>query len=573
MSLLHALENNTLYCVYQPIVDTYRGTVIGNESLIRGPVDTPLANPIAIFTEAARQGLTEQLERYCVENAVAHYNKQVFSGRLFINVDPNFLCNDDFVNGLVLWQTNSQTNIVLELSEQHPVEDILALKSHIHKLRTEGFKFAIDDLGAGHSSMKLWAEVRPEFVKIDRYFISDIHNNPYKREFVQHIVTLAKNLHATVIAEGIENMDELRQLQRIGIYAMQGFLIHKPSQEQITEDKINRLLTQEETLSRYDSLHALTEDTTVVSSDRKVADVLDYFQQNKRLVAIPVVDDGDIQGIIRRGQFMELMSSAYGRALYASKPVSTVMQTNFLVIDVNSPLEKASALLTEHEDTLDQMVLMIRQQGCYLGIIPVPSLLRRITELRIQNARYANPLTLLPGNVPINQRIDQSIAADQHFNVLYFDLNNFKPYNDVYGYHQGDLIIQWFAQLLYEFFAPNQHFVGHVGGDDFIVVTDGREVDITLLRALKERFSAEIINFYRSEHVTTGFIHARARNGKFQKFPILNYSVAIVQVTQRSALSHQEVASMATRLKSKAKQSKDGIAWSNASSVDLFKNA
>ena len=122
-------------------------------------------------------------------------------------------------------------------------------------------------------------------------------------------------------------MDELRQLQRIGIYAMQGFLIHKPSQEQITEDKINRLLTQEETLSRYDSLHALTEDTTVVSSDRKVADVLDYFQQNKRLVAIPVVDDGDIQGIIRRGQFMELMSSAYGRALYASKPVSTVMQT------------------------------------------------------------------------------------------------------------------------------------------------------------------------------------------------------------------------------------------------------
>ncbi|WP_113907684.1 GGDEF domain-containing protein [Aliidiomarina celeris] len=203
---------------------------------------------------------------------------------------------------------------------------------------------------------------------------------------------------------------------------------------------------------------------------------------------------------------------------------------------------------------------MITKRDRYVGIIPVPSLLRRITEMRIQNARYANPLTLLPGNVPINQAIDNAILAEAPFSVLYFDLNNFKPYNDVYGYNQGDRIIQWFAQLLYEVFSPNEHFVGHVGGDDFIVVIHDQEHFESLLDTLKNQFQRDIVNFYRAEHLAEHAIFARARDGRFQRFPLLDYSVAIVKIAPHTAHSHQQVATIAAELKGKAKRAKNGIA-------------
>lgn len=557
--LENAINAGSLFSVYQPIVDTYRGAIIGNESLIRGPEGSALALPAAIFSEADKLGARRDLECYCVRSAVNSYQKSEFAGLLFININPNFLCSENVFLELTALQKNSSTAIVLELSEQHPVENILQLKKATNRLRNLGFRFAIDDLGAGHSSMMLWAEIRPEFIKIDRYFISEIHKNPYKREFVQHIVTLAKNLHATVIAEGIETIQELRQLQKIGIFAMQGFLIGRPALEPLNNELLEALLAEENHLDRYNSLHALVEDTTVVTSSRRISDILDYFQQNNRLVAIPVVDNEQITGIIRRGQFMELMSSNFGRALYANKPVSLVMQTNGLIIDINAPLEQASALLTEHENTLDQHVLLIQKNGKYCGVIAVPSLLRRITEFRIQNARYANPLTLLPGNVPINQQIDLHITNQQAFFVLYFDLNNFKPYNDIYGYHQGDTVIQWFAQMLHETFTEQNYFVGHVGGDDFIVICD-KNFNKQLLDVLKAKFLEEIQGFYRQEHLETNTILARARNGRFQNFPILDYSVGIVEVIPNSIFSHQEVSSLAADLKRKAKANLKGVA-------------
>lgn len=560
MSLIKLMETRALSCVFQPIVDTYRASIIGYESLIRGPVGHRLERPDTLFAEAAALNLSRELELYCIERAVETFDTDLFSGSLFLNIDPNLVSHPDCIDVLTRLHTNTAAHIVLELSEHHPVEDIPELKKQVHRLRAMGYRLAIDDLGAGHSSFKLWAEIRPDFVKLDRYFITEINKSPYKQEFVQHIVTLAKNLHATVIAEGIETKEELRQLQKMGIFAMQGFLIARPADSAFPVQLLSERLSQEEALERYDSLRNLLEDTTVVSSDRKIAGILDYFQQNKRLVAIPVVDDHQVVGIIRRGQFMELMSSAFGAALFANKPAKTVMQTNFLLINAHAPIEQASALLTEHEDTMEQQVLLIVDKGVYLGVIPISSLLRRITELKIQNARYANPLTLLPGNVPINQTIDQRANNADSFYVLYFDLNYFKPFNDEYGYHRGDAVIQWFASLLAEHYGPGGHFVGHVGGDDFIVVTKDNRFDLNTIRQLKRVFREEIKSFYKAQHLEDDGMLGRARDGRYQKFPLLDFCVAVIGVPPHSTLSHQEISGVAARLKGDAKRAKDGVA-------------
>jgi len=109
------------------------------------------------------------------------------------------------------------------------------------------------------------------------------------------------------------------------------------------------------------------------------------------------------------------------------------------------------------------------QDGLFVGTVTLIDLLRAITSLQVKAARYANPLTLLPGNVPINERIDALLAAQEPFTVAYGDLDNFKPFNDTYGYARGDDVLRFVAAKLTEAIGPDD-FVGHVGGDDFILV-------------------------------------------------------------------------------------------------------
>jgi GGDEF domain-containing protein len=93
-----------------------------------------------------------------------------------------------------------------------------------------------------------------------------------------------------------------------------------------------------------------------------------------------------------------------------------------------------------------------------------------ITEMQISAARYANPLTQLPGNVPINEHVDRMLSAASPFVAVYIDIDDFKPFNDTFGYRRGDDVIQLLARLLCEATDERLDFVGHIGGDDFFVI-------------------------------------------------------------------------------------------------------
>src|SRR5690606_20413911 len=107
---------------------------------------------------------------------------------------------------------------------------------------------------------------------------------------------------------------------------------------------------------------------------------------------------------------------------------------------------------------------IITRDGRFYGIGKTSTLLRRITEQQIRNARYANPLTLLPGNVPIHELLEELLARDEPFHVAYCDLDHFKPYNDCYGYSRGDEVIVYLAQIIQGEVDAQLDFVGHIGG-------------------------------------------------------------------------------------------------------------
>ncbi|MNY12256.1 Cyclic di-GMP phosphodiesterase Gmr [compost metagenome] len=102
-----------------------------------------------------------------------------------------------------------------------------------------GFSIALDDLGAGYSSLRLWSELRPDIVKIDRHFIDGIHLDPLKREFVGSILQMAKAARARVIAEGVEQLEELQLLERMGVDLVQGYLLGRPQEQPVSEPLIS----------------------------------------------------------------------------------------------------------------------------------------------------------------------------------------------------------------------------------------------------------------------------------------------------------------------------------------------
>jgi diguanylate cyclase (GGDEF)-like protein len=159
---------------------------------------------------------------------------------------------------------------------------------------------------------------------------------------------------------------------------------------------------------------------------------------------------------------------------------------------------------------------------------------------------------LLPGNVPIFEYLDQLIQDRQVFTVAYCDIDNFKPYNDVYGYGEGDKVIKLIAEILRSNVHPSIDFIGHVGGDDFIVVFSGDNW-MERCRSILHDFEHQIPDLYSDEDILRGGILSHSREGDERFFPIMTLSIGAVIPNTTQSITHDDVANMASQAKHHAK--------------------
>ncbi|CUA85398.1 GGDEF domain-containing protein [Pseudidiomarina woesei] len=552
------IQFSDLQAHFQPIVNLHQSAIIGYESLIRGPSEHPLAMPRELFAYAERIGQSNELEIACRRAALQSYARFTHEGLLFINANPNTLYDPSFPRGMTIREAElagfPPSQIVIELSEQFPLNNINKLKNVITQYRKQGFKIALDDLGSAYAGLTIWAELMPDFVKIDRYFIQEIHLSPIKREFVRSIITTARALGAEVIAEGIETEFELRELQRLGVTLAQGYFIGYPAptlQLQVSQ-RVHQVIDSFRQ-ARKDIIAALVEQVPTVSPDMPSLKVLDYFINNKEIMSLPVIEHGNVLGGVRREQLLETFSSSFGRSLYGNKPIGKLMETNPLVVDCHTPLELVSELVTEDSAVEVHRQILVTENGIYQGIVSVRSILKTITDLRLQSARHANPLTLLPGNVPIHQEIESYLQSYPSFYVAYFDLNNFKPYNDYYGYGNGDRVLQWLGQILSQLAQVDNIFVGHVGGDDFVALFTEKHPWREFCEQVIHLFDNGVADFYHDNDRLAGGIQAQDRNGDMQFFGLLGLAIGVVNIDSATCVSHQDVAALASAAKALAK--------------------
>ncbi len=198
---------------------------------------------------------------------------------------------------------------------------------------------------------------------------------------------------------------------------------------------------------------------------------------------------------------------------------------------------------------------VITENGYYFGIGQVIDLLKMITELQLKCAQNSNPLTGLPGNLLIQEQIDQLIRNKKDFVACYFDLDNFKPYNDQYGYAKGDEILIYLAKLLKKHSHPEVDFVGHVGGDDYVVIFRSTNWQESIANILQE-FIQFRETFYNPDDLDSLGIWAEDRFGEKRFFSLMSISVAAIDSSSASLGSSKDIASRLSLIKQEAKQVK-----------------
>jgi diguanylate cyclase (GGDEF)-like protein len=555
------LAQGDLHSLFQPIVSLSERRILGYEALTRGPSNSPLHSPIALFSVARNAGRLSELEIAARKSACQRFRDLNLQGKLFLNVSPESLLEPSHQPGRTLKLLQAfgiaPERVVIELTEQAPIEDFALLDNALHHYRAMGFSIALDDLGAGYSSLRLWSELRPDYVKIDRHFIDGIHQDAVKREFVGSILKMARASRAQVIAEGIEQPEELAVLTEMGVDLVQGYLLARPH-EQPPHDADKLLPRISGQLGLHDDicdLSALLNEQRAVADDTSIAEVLEAFRAQANLNSLAVLD-GQRQpiGIVHRHSLSDALLKPFATDLFARKPISRLMSTDFLAVELGQSLQQVSRLLTSRARQRIEEDFIITVQGGYRGLGRVIDVLKLITELKIQQARHANPLTLLPGNVPIQQCLGRLLQQGRQAVVCYVDIDSFKPFNDLYGYARGDEVLLCLAQCLSERVDPVRDFVGHIGGDDFLLVL-GSEDWRKRLNQLIEDFQSQCKRFYRAEHLRAGCIVAHNRQGQRQEFPLLSLSIGVVQLQPEhsSQLDAGQLASLASEAKRHAK--------------------
>ncbi|AXJ04080.1 MULTISPECIES: bifunctional diguanylate cyclase/phosphodiesterase [Pseudomonas] len=561
-ALSSILTQSGLHSLFQPIICLSERRILGYEALTRGPSNSPLHSPIALFAVARQAGRLSELEIACRQSACRRFNEQQLPGKLFLNVSPESLLEAAHQPGRTLQLLQDfgipPSQVVIELTEQTPIDDFQLLQTALHHYRAMGFSIALDDLGAGYSSLRLWSELRPDYVKIDRHFIDGIHQDALKREFVGSILQIAKASRAQVIAEGIELPEELAVLTEMGVDLVQGYLLGRPQEHPPRDARALMPKHDSSAVALNDEgsdLSALLNDQPAVNRDTPTATVLEAFRRQANLNSLAVLDEqGQPCGIVHRHSLSDALLKPFATDLFARKPISRLMNDDFLAVEMSQSLQQVSRLITSRARQRIEEDFIITLNGSYLGLGRVIDVLKLITELKIQQARYANPLTLLPGNVPIQQCLTRLLQQGRESVICYVDIDSFKPFNDIYGYGRGDEVLLCLAQCLNERVDPSRDFVGHIGGDDFLLVL-GPEDWRKRLNQLLDDFQSQCRRFYRPEHLEAGCFVAPNRQGIRQEFPLLSLSIGVVHLHPEACaqLDASQLAEMASQAKHHAK--------------------
>lgn len=430
---------------FQPIAQLSDGLIFGHEALIRTPIGCRWPNPDELFAAARDENLSTALEIECVRLALQAWARAGLPGRLFLNLSARALMaalDQHSIEPMMARLNSAQVaseSIVIELTEHEQVRDFDALAVAVARLRRHKVALALDDFGDGRSSLRLWSELKPEIVKIDKYFSRDLTLHAEKLQTLRALQQISQTLGSTLVAEGIETMADLHLVRDLGIRLGQGWALGRPQISPVPE----------------------------IAAD-----------------ALAVIRSKDV------------------------------------------------AVFPER---------------------------RRTTQQRASARTLLREVAAVPSSLCTQDLFDKFIAEPELDAACYGDLNHFKPFNDQYGYWRGDEMILLAARCIGAYADPRRDFVGHVGGDDFIVLFQSDDWERRCKAAITA-FDLEARSLYDAAARSANGILAEDRHGDLRFHPLTTLGIGAVRVAAGGGgLRPEDVANAAALAKRQTKHLGAGL--------------
>lgn len=281
----------------------------------------------------------------------------------------------------------------------------------------------------------------------------------------------------------------------------------------------------------------------------------------------PVLEGHRPLGIVDRLQFLETMNSPYARDLFGRRPVREFVVPGTPCFEAKTGLEDVIGSLmgvvdpSRSERSGD--CFLVARDGEYAGVGFVLDILGRIHERQVEFALQANPLTGLPGNAPLQRKMSALLGVGDPFRLAYCDLDNFKAFNDRYGYARGDAMILLVAEILTKVFTTGAQrpsgFVGHVGGDDFVVLApwDVRE---GIWDEILGEFAHRVADLYDQKDREAGGVAGKDRRGNPVFHPLASLSIGVLPCPSERFTDTRAIAEAAAEVKHQAKLI-EGNSW------------
>ncbi len=558
------LYDKNISSVYQPIVDLSNGSILGYEALTRGPEGSRFHAPIDLFNYAESMDSVYILDRLAREKALRGCKALGDMKKVFINV-PSTIINDPmFTPGLtrlLLEQCGIQPHqVVFEITERSSIRDFDTMKQVLEHYRSQGYQIAIDDAGAGYSSLQAIAELQPDFIKVDSSLVHGVHNDKIKENILGTFIAMAELMNIRIIAEGIEDQQDLHKIISMGVHYAQGFYLGKPNKEMrlIDNDMIQDIHLQNIIRAKIQSpitIGELVVPMRTFEPQAVISDVANFLNNEERSLGVVIVEQDKPIGLLMREKLYRLLAEQYGIALNWNRPVQKIMDQQPLIVEADMPIEQVSQIAMTREVNKLYDIVLVTKLGEFIGVASIRSILECITNVKMENARFANPLTGLPGNLQIQHEIQAHLFSKEPFAVIYVDLDDFKSFNDLFGYQRGDQLIQYTSDVLKRVGLHSGNasdFVGHIGGDDFIVISTIEQPE-KLCQNIIHEFESGISRLYDQQQWLT----AKNRNGQPLDTIGPTISLSLIICSPNSETNSEMISVQAAKAK-KAAKSKPG---------------
>ncbi|WP_323588440.1 GGDEF domain-containing protein [Aliarcobacter butzleri] len=539
---------------FQPIIYSHSGKIYAVEALLRNVNEIPgLMSIDDLFDLAFNDDYLYELDLQLREKAISKFAKIKQSNlKLFYNLDNRIIYNKNYSQGntaKILKKYNlNKDSICFELSEKGTAIEQNALSTMLQRYKESGYKIAIDDFGIGVSGLKLLYFSEAHIIKLDRFFITNIDQDSKKKLFCSSIIEMAHIMGMQVIAEGIETAKEFYTCKDIGADFIQGYLVQKPTTNIDKIEKIYKniysLISEDKRASQNNFIdEKFIENILPLNVNTSLYDLFLHFKENTKSHFVPITDEfGNFLGIIYESDIKKISYSQYGLSLAQNRTFSSTLLKYIkpaLSVEISWGIDKILEIYNLNSN--NSLGIFITSSDKYIGFINLNSLLTLSYKRNIEIATNQNPLTKLPGNNQIERFIDKSFKKNQKdiTHIIYFDFNDFKPFNDIYGFRQGDRAILIFSELLQKRY-PKDSFIAHIGGDDFFVGLKNKDKEdvFELTSNIQDEFRNSAKNIYSKEDKKNGFIISKDRFNEKRRFELLSVSAAIIEINSKSDISN-----------------------------------